>query len=81
MVGSFYPITGIQAGRGPNGEVPVRMEVDDWWESKDPVHINQHTLCFTALNRMYDMSPHDRLSYYQIAGRRASKLGKTSRVC
>jgi tyrosinase len=75
MVGSFYPITGILGGRGPNGEVPVKMEVDEWWASKDPVHINQHTLCITALNKMYEMSPHDKLSYYQIAGKNISEVG------
>lgn len=68
MVGSYYPITGIREGRGPNGELPIRMEVDDWWLSKEKIHINQHTLAFTALNKMYLMSPHDKLSYYQIAG-------------
>ena len=68
MVGSFYPINGIREGRGPNGEIPVRMEIDDWWLSKEKIHLNQHTLAFTALNKMYLMSPHDKLSYYQIAG-------------
>ena len=68
MVGSFYPILGIQPGRGPNGHVPVRMEADAWYLSKKPIHISQQTLLFTALNRMYDMDPHDKLSYYQIAG-------------
>ena len=68
MVGSFYPITGIQPGRGANGVVPVRLEVDMWWKSKKPIHVSQHSLAIHALNRMYDMSPHDKLSYYQIAG-------------
>ena len=56
-------------GRGPNGEVPIRMEVDEWWDSKDPIHINQQTLVFTAMNKMYDTSPHDKLSWYQIGGK------------
>lgn len=68
MGGSRYPIVGIQTGRGKNGEVPVKMEVDDWWGSKDPIHLNQQTLLFTALTKMYEASPHDRLSFYQIAG-------------
>jgi tyrosinase len=72
MGGKGYPITGIQAGIGPNGEVPVRMEVDDWWLSKDIIHLNQQTLFFTALNKLYDASPFDKLSYFQIAGNQLS---------
>lgn len=68
MVGSFYPIVGIREGRGPNGELPVKMEVDDWWTSKEPIHVNQHALCLLAMNNMYAMAPDDKLSYYQIAG-------------
>ena len=68
MPGSYYPIRGIQAGRGPNGEVPVRMEADDWWKSKRPIHVTQHSLALAALAKMYDTDPHDKLSYYQIAG-------------
>jgi len=69
MVGSsFYPIVGIPVGRGPNGEVPVRMEVDQWWASRKVIHVNQQTLLFTALSKMYDTSPHDKLSFYQIGG-------------
>lgn len=48
------------------------MEVDDWWASRRPIHISQHTLAMTALSKMYDMSPHDKLSYFQIAGRLSS---------
>ena len=69
MVGSFYPILGIQAGRGANGQVPVRLEVDHWWKSKKPIHISQHSLAIHALNRLYDnYEPDNKLSYYQIAG-------------
>lgn len=74
MVGSFYPINGIREGRGSNGEIPVRMEIDDWYLSKEKTHLNQHTLAFTALNKMYQMSPHDKLSYYQIAGMQSGEF-------
>lgn len=81
MGGTRYPITGIQAGRGPNGEVPVKMEVDDWWASKDRIHLNQQTLLFTALTKMYEMSPHDKLSYFQIAGNQPSEVFQHKMVC
>lgn len=80
MVGSFYAITGIREGRGPNGEVPVRMEVDDWWASRDPIHLNQHTLALVAWSKMYDMSPNDKLSYYQIAGKQISSYRKINGI-
>jgi hypothetical protein len=39
-----YPITGIQKGLGPRGDplrtVPLRREVDEWWESSNPVDVN-----------------------------------------
>jgi tyrosinase len=81
MVGQGYPITGIQAGRGPHGEVPVKMEVDDWWMSKERIHLNQQTLLFTALNKMYNTSPHDKLSYFQIAGSHTSDPSEPTPVC
>lgn len=80
MVGSFYAINGIREGRGPNGEVPVRMEIDDWYSSQEKIHLNQHTLAFTALTKMYQMSPHDKLSYYQIAGTHIGQLPNKSLI-
>ncbi|KAF5988305.1 di-copper centre-containing protein [Fusarium bulbicola] len=68
-----YPITGIQEGLDPNTsnplrEVPVRMEIDDWFTSTDPIHLNQQALFFPAFLKFADKDPHDPLSYYQIAG-------------
>jgi tyrosinase len=68
MVGQGYPITGTHSARGKHGEVPVKMEVDDWWLSQDPIHVNQRSLVMTALNKMYDMDPADKLGYFQIGG-------------
>lgn len=80
MIGSFYPITGTNEGCGPHGEIPVELEVAEWWASNDHVHINQHTPYFRALIKIYEMSPHDELSYYQISSRQISKLDEESQV-
>ncbi|KAF7557568.1 hypothetical protein G7Z17_g592 [Cylindrodendrum hubeiense] len=67
-----YPITGIQDGLHPDKnelrKVPVRMEIDEWYQSDDPVHLNQKALFFPAFWRFSQMSPHEKLSWYQIAG-------------
>ncbi|KAF4457681.1 Di-copper centre-containing protein [Fusarium austroafricanum] len=68
-----YAITGIQDGLSPDRknplrEVPVRLEIDDWFTSDDPIHINQRALFFPAFNRFAGANPHEALSWYQIAG-------------
>lgn len=68
VVNKFYPIRGIPVGFGPDGEVPVRMEVDEWYLSRKHIHKDQQTLLFMALGKMYDTDPNDPLSYYQIGG-------------
>jgi tyrosinase len=72
-VNDNYPITGIQEGldtntSNPLREVPVRMEIDDWFTSTDPIHINQRALFFPAFLKFADKNPRDPLSWYQIAG-------------
>ena len=68
-----YRITGIQDGLDPDRdnllcEVPVRMDVDEWFLSQDLIHINQRTLFFPAFWAFSQTSPHERLSWFQIAG-------------
>lgn len=64
----YYPITGIQRGFGHNGEVPMRMEIDEWWNSDDPVHADQLSLFIAALKEFQNTHISEKLSYFQIAG-------------
>ena len=63
-----YPITGISAGRGSAGQLPIRRDVDEWWLSNNPNDINQHSLMIQAMNIFEDMDVTTKLSYFQIAG-------------
>jgi tyrosinase len=67
-----YPITGMQKGLGPRDDplrkVPLRREIDEWWESSSPVDVNQRTLFILALDYFQKMNPEDMLSYFQVAG-------------
>ena len=65
---STYAITGIEAGGGPNGQVPVRRDVDEWWLSQDVVDVNQKSLMIQAMTIFQNMDVNDKLSYFQIAG-------------
>ncbi|KAI1645927.1 Di-copper centre-containing protein [Daldinia loculata] len=70
---SYYPIVGIQEGLAPGKDdllrkVPLRMELDDWFKSKELLHINQRALFFPALWKFSQMDPHEKLSWFQIAG-------------
>ncbi|KAF2004872.1 Di-copper centre-containing protein [Amniculicola lignicola CBS 123094] len=69
----FYPITGIQDGLDPKIDAPLRkvhlrLEIDEWYQSQQIVHINQRALFFPAFWTFSQMSPKERLSYFQIAG-------------
>lgn len=64
----YYPITGIQKGFGPNGQVPARMEIDEWWSSNEEVHVNQVSLFIAALKVFQAMPYTSKLSYFQVAG-------------
>ncbi|KAL2012074.1 hypothetical protein VTN00DRAFT_4792 [Thermoascus crustaceus] len=66
MTYKYYPITGIPAGRSPNGEVPLRQEIDDW--SQKPENATQVILFLLALRRFQDIPPDRRESFFQIAG-------------
>lgn len=68
------PILGIgQKGIGPNGELPVRREIDEWWFSSDRNDLNQQSLFILALQafqvRGQDPEKPDPLSYLSIAGK------------
>ncbi|KAJ4347797.1 uncharacterized protein N0V89_009167 [Didymosphaeria variabile] len=64
----YYPITGIKDGRGANDAVPVRRELKEWTESKDPKDRSQVILFILALKRFQAVPPESRDSYFQIAG-------------
>lgn len=64
----YYPITGIQRGLGPHGEVPMRMEIDHWWNSEDRIHQDQVSLFIKALKVFQEMDIKHKLSYFAIAG-------------
>ncbi|KAI8627921.1 tyrosinase [Xylariaceae sp. FL1651] len=64
----YYPITGIKEGWGPNGQVPVRRDFDEWTQSNDQKDKTQVILYLLALKRFQAISPEKRDSYFQIAG-------------
>ncbi|KAL5342248.1 hypothetical protein BJX70DRAFT_357265 [Aspergillus crustosus] len=66
MVYKYYPITGIAAGKGPNGEPPQRQEIDEW--SSKPANRTQVVLFLKALKRLQEVPPDNRDSFFQIAG-------------
>ncbi|BCS28231.1 uncharacterized protein APUU_61279S [Aspergillus puulaauensis] len=66
MVYKFYPITGIAGGKGPNGEVPLRQDIEVW--SLQPENRMQVVLFLKALKRLQDVPPENRDSFFQIAG-------------
>jgi tyrosinase len=67
-----YPITGIQKGLGPSDDplrkVPLRREIDEWWQSSNLVDVDQKTLFILALDYFQKMDPETMLSYFQVAG-------------
>ena len=64
-----YAIRGVPVPPGPPGTVPIRLDVDEWYTSKDPVHELQVTLFLLALAKFEEMSSEDKLSYFQVAGK------------
>jgi tyrosinase len=64
----YYAIKGIKDGIGPDGKVPVRRELTEWYESNDPKDKIQIILYLLALKRFQAVAPEDRDSYFQIAG-------------
>ncbi|KAB8229895.1 uncharacterized protein BDW43DRAFT_302840 [Aspergillus alliaceus] len=66
MVYKYYPIVGISAGKGPDGEVPPRQEINAW--SRNRKNRIQVVLFLKALKLLQEISPDKRGSYFQIAG-------------
>jgi tyrosinase len=66
-----YAIKGIQTGRGPNGELSIRREIDEWWFSPESNDLNQRSLFIYALDNFQKrgLDKNDDLSYLNIAGR------------
>jgi tyrosinase len=66
-----YAIKGIQAGRGPNGELSLRREIDEWWFSPKSNDLHQRSLFIYALNNFQKrgLDKNDDLSYLNLAGR------------
>lgn len=62
----YYPLTGIKAGWGTKGDVPLRQEISAW--SNDEKNKEQVILFILALRRFQDIPPAQRDSYFQIAG-------------
>ena len=78
-VNDYYPIIGIQDGLDPKKDqllrkVHLRMDIDDWYQSPQPLHKNQRALFFPAFLAFSQMDPHEKLSYFQIAGNFALTL-------
>lgn len=61
-----YPITGIPHDRLPSGEVPLRVEVDDFY-TLDKYAV-QRNLFLLAMAKFEAMDPELKLSYFQVAG-------------
>ncbi|KAJ0417681.1 hypothetical protein BJY00DRAFT_315629 [Aspergillus carlsbadensis] len=64
----YYPIQGIKDGVSPDGKVPVRREINEWFYSKSQADGYQVVLFLLALDHFQQMDPNDRDSYFQIAG-------------
>lgn len=59
-----YKIVGCQTGQGPNGEIPLRLNVHDLYKN----HKDKWALYILGLRIWYDKDPADALSYFQVAG-------------
>ena len=75
----YYPITGVQDGLDPEKDqllrkVHLRLELDDWYQSTQLLHINQRALFFPAFWKFSQMDPRQKLSWFQIAGNSALLL-------
>ncbi|RDL34449.1 Uncharacterized protein BP5553_07577 [Venustampulla echinocandica] len=63
-----FAITGIKKGLGPGEQVPLRREIDEWWDSKDKNDLFQKSLYIYALHEFKKMDPKDQKSYFAVAG-------------
>lgn len=75
-----YPIVGIKVGLDHGERVPLRQEIDAWFDSIKPTDKIQVQLFILALKHFQEMDPVDKLSYFQVAGCKRtfiSSVGKT----
>ena len=73
---NFYTISGVQDGLDPEKQqilrkVPLRLELDDWYQSPQTLHVNQRALFFPAFWKFSQKEPQEKLSWFQIAGKSA----------
>jgi tyrosinase len=61
-----YVIKGIPVEAGKI--IPVRRDIDEWYEDSSPESTIQHSLFISALEELQSMDYKDRLSYFQLAG-------------
>ncbi|KAI9767433.1 MAG: hypothetical protein M1840_005662 [Geoglossum simile] len=60
---SAFAITGVQSGRGPNGSVPLRLEIRELQRNPD-----LWNLYILGLERLQSVDQKELLSYYQLSG-------------
>lgn len=63
-----YPITGIKVGLDHGDRVPLRQEIDAWFDSIKLTDKMQVQLFILALKHFQEMDPVVKLSYFQVAG-------------
>ncbi|XHG02772.1 hypothetical protein AWENTII_006104 [Aspergillus wentii] len=78
---SYYLITGIPVKNepkvGPYKKVGVRQNIDQW--SSNPDNEIQVHLFVMALYRFQRIDPWDKLSYFQVAGKRPPETSSSTR--
>ncbi|KAL2373098.1 hypothetical protein RJZ57_002435 [Blastomyces gilchristii] len=68
MAYEYYPIQGIKVGLGPDNQVPIRREFNEWSTSQKRRDQIQVALFLLALSDFQAIPPDSRDSYFQIAG-------------
>jgi len=58
-----FPVTGARDGGGPNGSLPIRMEIRELQKNTD-----MWTLYILGMSYMHWTGQENPLSWYQIAG-------------
>jgi tyrosinase len=64
---SVFTITGVLDGRGPDGSVPLRLEIRDLQRYPD-----LWNLYILGLDRLQSIDQSELLSYYQLSGIKTS---------
>ena len=74
-----YAITGIPV-QGEGGKVPVRKDIDDWYDKQTTGNRIQLTLFLEALTLMQKRGTDNKLSYFRLAGIHAAPWGEWDSV-